>query len=406
MKSGDPALPEEAGGGMILKICGITNQEDASAAAGGPPPSVSISTAAARATWRRARRRDHDAPAYGASACSSTKRGSRRRNRPIGRWMSRNCTAARRRRITRIAGRMESRARRRSLRPFAAVRLPGGSSAAGWPASGEVSLAAGCAAPKPLFSRRLDARTRRGCGAGHPWGVDAAPASKARREERHRKMNEFLQGQGGARPMTPQPDPAAISAIRGVMCRGPHGAHRGARASLPGRARGRAFQSELADCCGPMRAVPRRSISPNGSVKPWAARASGSSAKTAAHRRAQDQQCLARRWWRGAWANAASWPRPARPARRGQPPRLCALGFECVVYMARRNAPPAPQRFRMRLLGARVVGSPAAAARSRTLSAKPCATGLERRRHVLSAGLGARRASLPHDGARFPEDHR
>ena len=33
MKSGDPAAAlREAGGGMILKICGITNQEDAAAA--------------------------------------------------------------------------------------------------------------------------------------------------------------------------------------------------------------------------------------------------------------------------------------------------------------------------------------------------------------------------------------
>ena len=80
MKSGDPAAAlARAGGGMILKICGITNQEDAAPRRrAAPPPSASISTRAARATSRRsARPKSPRPPACGASACSSTRRAAR-----------------------------------------------------------------------------------------------------------------------------------------------------------------------------------------------------------------------------------------------------------------------------------------------------------------------------------------
>ena len=88
---------------------------------------------------------------------------------------------------------------------------------------------------------------------------------------------------------------------------------------------------------------------------------------------------------------------------------VCALfGLECVVYMGEEDM--RRQRlnvFRMRLLGAKVVGVTNG---SRTLkdaiseAMRDWVTNVDD--HVLPARLGARRASVPDDGARFPSRHR
>ena len=88
---------------------------------------------------------------------------------------------------------------------------------------------------------------------------------------------------------------------------------------------------------------------------------------------------------------------------------VCALfGFECVVYMGEEDM--RRQRlnvFRMRLLGAKVVGvdqrQPHPEGRHQRGHAR---LGDQRRRHALPAGLGAGLASLSHDGARFSEGDR
>ena len=88
---------------------------------------------------------------------------------------------------------------------------------------------------------------------------------------------------------------------------------------------------------------------------------------------------------------------------------VCALlGFECVVYMGEEDM--RRQRlnvFRMRLLGAQGGGrdqrQPHAQGRHQRGHAR---LGDQRRRHLLPAGLGAGRASLPDDGARFSEGDR
>ena len=88
---------------------------------------------------------------------------------------------------------------------------------------------------------------------------------------------------------------------------------------------------------------------------------------------------------------------------------VCALlGFECVVYMGTEDM--RRQRlnvFRMRLLGAKVVGVDAG---SRTLkdaiseAMRDWVTNVGDTYYLLGSALGL--APLPHDGARFSEGHR
>ena len=88
---------------------------------------------------------------------------------------------------------------------------------------------------------------------------------------------------------------------------------------------------------------------------------------------------------------------------------VCALfGLECIVYMGEEDM--RRQRlnvFRMRLLGAKVVAvtdrQPDAQGRHQRSHAR---LGHQRRFHVLPARLGAGRASLSADGARFPSRDR
>ena len=75
-------------------------------------------------------------------------------------------------------------------------------------------------------------------------------------------------------------------------------------------------------CCTITRDVRRRSTSPSGSARRWAARASGSSAKTCCTpARTRSTTAWARRCWRAAWASAGSSRRPARDSTAWPPPR-------------------------------------------------------------------------------------
>ena len=93
--------------------------------------------------------------------------------------------------------------------------------------------------------------------------------------------------------------------------------------------------------------------------------------------------------------DAGSSPRPA-PASTAWPRATAAalLGMDCVVYMGEVDiARQALNVFRMRLLGAEVAPSPRAAARSRTRSTRPSATGWPPSRRPTTASV---RSMGPH----------
>jgi len=185
---------------MILKICGITNQEDASrAVAGGATASVSISTGAARATWRRSappgfKRR----PACGASACSSTKRANASRRSPAIAALD----------VAQLHGGETPADYPASLAVWKAVRVGEVLDLSQWrdcpaeallldgPASGVASTGGWRRRlPSPSFSPEAwMPRT-----SPKPWrwpklGVDACSRiESAPGKKDHRKMNEFLQ---------------------------------------------------------------------------------------------------------------------------------------------------------------------------------------------------------------------
>jgi len=211
--------------------------------------------------------------------------------------------------------------------------------------------------------------------------------------------------------MTTQPDRGGhFGPIRRALCaRGPHGAHRGARASLRGRAR----RSRLSVRAGRTlrtyagRPTPlyfaKRLSETLGGARLWLKRED--LLHTGAHK---INIVWARHCGRGAWANAASSPRPAR-AQHGVATATvarCWASNAWCTWARRICAASASTSSACGCSARRWWACRAAAARSRTPSAKHARLGLEHRRHLLSAGLGAGRASLPHDGARFPEDHR
>ena len=185
---------------------------------------------------------------------------------------------------------------------------------------------------------------------------------------------------------------------------------RNSSAPTPRRARTRGFARELdfllrnfAGRPTPLQFAPRLT------------RASGRPAdlpqarRSAAHRRAQNQQLprpgLARRAHGQAPRHRGD---RRRAARRGHGHGGGAIrpGMR-RVHGHRGHGAAAAQRFRMRLLGAEVVGvefrQPHAEGRDQRSHAR---LGDQRAHHALSAGLGARRASLSADGARFSQGDR
>src|SRR5450759_187210 len=84
------------------------------------------------------------------------------------------------------------------------------------------------------------------------------------------------------------------------------------------------FRPSLPICCTTTPAAPPRSTSPNTSAKPWAARASGSSAKICCTpARTKSITAWDRRCSPAAWVNGASSPKPA-PDNTAWPPPPCA----------------------------------------------------------------------------------
>ena len=124
------------------------------------------------------------------------------------------------------------------------------------------------------------------------------------------------------------------------------------------------------------------------------------------HRRAQDQQLRwARSCWPGAWASAASSPRPAPASTASPPPRSArCFGLPCVVYMGAIDIErQTPNVFRMKLLGAEVrpvhLRHRDAEGRDERGAAR---LGHQCRGHLLPHRHGRRPASLSGDGARLP----
>ena len=124
------------------------------------------------------------------------------------------------------------------------------------------------------------------------------------------------------------------------------------------------------------------------------------------HRRAQDQQ---RARARRCSSKRMGKTRVVAETGAGQhgvaTATVCALlGLECVVYMGTEDmARQAPNVRRMRLLGAEVRGRRLRRAHAQGRDQRGDARlGHERAHHPLPPGLGARRASVPDDGARLP----
>ena len=124
-------------------------------------------------------------------------------------------------------------------------------------------------------------------------------------------------------------------------------------------------------------------------------RACSSSAKTCCTpARTRSTTAWARFCWRGAWASGASSPRPGAGQHGVATATVCALfGLECVVYMGEEDM--RRQRlnvFRMRLLGAKVVGVNSG---SRTLkdavseAMRDWVTNVSTTHYLLGSALGA-----------------
>ena len=130
----------------------------------------------------------------------------------------------------------------------------------------------------------------------------------------------------------------------------------------------------------------------------------------AAHRRAQDQQQPGPGTARAsAWARSASSPKPARASTAWPPPRSarCSASSASSIWARKTCARQRLNVFRMRLLGAKVVG---VSAGSRTLkdaiseAMRDWVTNVADTYYLLGSALGPH--PYPDDGARFSEGDR
>ena len=176
--------------------------------------------------------------------------------------------------------------------------------------------------------------------------------------------------------------------LRRTVCPGgPDGAARRTGKRLSWRRAGPGVPSRAERPAAQLRrAGPRRCTSPGGSRRTWAAPASTSSAKTCCiPERTRSTTAWDRRCWRGAWARSAIIAETGAGQHGVATATVCALfGLECVVYMGEEDM--RRQRlnvFRMRLLGAKVVGVD---------DRQPDP---ERRHQRSHAGLGDQRRATP-----------
>ncbi len=160
-----------------------------------------------------------------------------------------------------------------------------------------------------------------------PWGVDACSRIESAPGQQGSYPDEPVSrgGQGGAMHMTSQPDAGGHF--------GPYGGRyvpevlmapieELEKAYLEARA-DEAFQAELADLLRNFAGRPTPLyFAAAARPMPWAARASGSSARTCCTpARTRSTTAWGRRCWRGAWASGASSPRPAPASTAWPPPR-------------------------------------------------------------------------------------
>ncbi len=193
---------------MILKICGITNQEDASGGGRGRRHRHRLQFLPAQPALPRAGARGRDSNrAPGVRRVGVFVNEARERVEEIARIAALD--------VAQLHGDETPADYPASLavwkavrvgagfRPCAVPRLPGGSAAAGWSGGNlrrrgqtfDWRLAAGGSAGRIILAGGLDAsNVAEAVALAHPWGVDACSRiESAPGKKDHRKMNEFLQ---------------------------------------------------------------------------------------------------------------------------------------------------------------------------------------------------------------------
>ena len=271
-----------AGGGMILKICGITNQEDADAAIDGGATAIGFNFYPRSPRYIAPERAAAIATAPGVRRVGvfvNEPRGARRRDR-ARRGARRRATARRRdaRGVSGGARGVEGRARRARAStsrrttdcPAEALLLdgPAGELYGGAGKTFDWSLAGG-AARRIILAGGLDAsNVARAIALAQPWGVDACSRIESAPGQEGPQENERLStsGQGGAgrHDSAAGPGRALRTLRRALRPRSPDGADRGAGDGLPRSARGPGVSGRTRrTCCTTTPAVPRRSTSPS-----------------------------------------------------------------------------------------------------------------------------------------------
>ena len=364
---------------MIVKVCGITNAEDAAAAIErAPTRSASISIRRSpRYIAPEQRRKFHGAGAAPRGRICQRIPRAHRRNRAhrrarygaaprqriadypahIAIWKARHVTAAFN----------FSRSPRRT--PRHAARWTRRRTYGGAGRTFDWTLAR-AAAVRSHLAGGLDAPTSPKRSRSRAPGASTPVRGSKPRREKGPCQNAAIHSSRAAKRrsacMTPQPDsaghfgpyggrfvPEVLMAPAGRTGTGLPEAAR--RPGFPGRTGRPAAQLRRPSDAALLRQAAQRNA---GGASIWLKRED--LLHTGAHKinNASDRRC-----WPGAWASAASSPRPA-PGQHGvATATVCALlGLDCVVYMGEEDM--RRQRlnvFRMRLLGAKVVASPPAA---------------------------------------------
>ena len=415
---------------MILKICGITNQDDAAAAMDGgataigfnfyprspryiaPERAAEIAHASRRAACGRVRERERARVWKRSRALAALDVAQLHGDETPADYPATHVPVWK---AVRVDGAFDLA--QYDDCPVEALLLDGPAGETVWRRRTRVRLAArGAQRPQRIIlAGGLDAsNVAAAIELAHPWGVDACSRiESAPGKKDHKKMSEFLaRGDGGrcAHDAATRPGRPLRTVRRPLRARSPDGAHRGTGNGLSGRAR----RSRVSGGAGEPAAHLRRP-SDAAVLRQAAQRATGRRAhlaearRPAAHRRAQDQQLPGP----GA-AGAAHGQAPhhrrnrRRTARRGHRHGVRAAGLRVRGLHGRGgHAPPAAERLPHahagRQSGGRDQRQPHPEGRHQRGHAR---LGDQRRRHALPARIGAGLASLSHDGARFSQGDR